>query len=47
MGGLVYGWEEGWIDVKMAVGLVGATGAWVLGTMVGVPVPAPCCAMGM
>ncbi|KAL7412577.1 hypothetical protein BDY24DRAFT_415955 [Mrakia frigida] len=47
VGGLVYGWEEGWIDVKMAVGLVGATGAWVVETMVGVPVPAPCCAMGM
>ena len=49
-GGAVYAYDCGWLSgdvVKMGVGLVGATGAWVVGTMVGVPVPAPCCAMGM
>lgn len=46
-GGLVYALDHGLVDGKMVVGLVGATGAWVVGNLVGVPVLAPCCAMGV
>lgn len=49
-GGAVYAIDHGWLGsdaVKMGLGLAGATAAWIGGTMVGVPVPAPCCAMGM
>jgi hypothetical protein len=34
------------IDLKMIVGLAGASVAWIVGQVVGVDVPAPCCAMG-
>jgi hypothetical protein len=34
------------IDLKMILGLAGASVAWVGGQLVGVDVPAPCCAMG-
>ncbi|KAL7417324.1 hypothetical protein BDY24DRAFT_358111 [Mrakia frigida] len=47
VGGAVWSIDHSLVDTKMVVGLVGATGAWVVGTLVGVPVPAPCCAMGM